>query len=363
MPARTTTTLSAPLSLAGGRRTVRNRMMLAPLTNGQSLPDGSLSEDEINWLVARARGRMGMVATAAAFVSAEGKAWKGQLGVHDDAMLPPLERLADGLRNAGALSIVQLHHGGKRTDPAVSGFGRVSAWASDDVEALSTGEVSRVVDRFVAAAGRVERAGVDGVQVHAAHGYLIAQFLDGRHNRRRDQWGGEALENRARLLMAILNGIRQTTGPDFVVGVRLSPERFGMRMHEMSTLTTALVDAGLVDVLDFSLWDVRKDPEEAEFDGPLIDRVLEFPHGDIPVFVAGKILSAADAQWCLDRGADGVSLGSAGILHHDFADRALAEPDFAARQRPVSRQYLRNEYLGPAFIDHLADDWNYWVQD
>ena len=80
----------------------RNRLALAPLTNKQSNPDGTLSDTEINWLLARARNGFGMVMTAAAYVAQAGKAWNGQLGISDDAHLPGLERLAAGIRDAGA---------------------------------------------------------------------------------------------------------------------------------------------------------------------------------------------------------------------------------------------------------------------
>ena len=206
-----------------------NRLALAPLTNKQSHGDGTLSDAEREWLVARARGGFGLVMTCAAYVAPEGHAWQGQLGISDDAHLPGLTRLASELRAAGAVSSVQLHHGGLRADPAFFGGPVVSAWSDEakGVRALTTSEVRAAVESFVAAAARAERAGFDGVEVHGAHGYLVGQFLDGRHNHREDEYG-----DRPRFLLEILEGIRSATGPDFQLGLRLSPERFGIELAD-----------------------------------------------------------------------------------------------------------------------------------
>lgn len=344
--------------------TWRNRLALAPLTNKQSHPDGSLSDDEIRWLTARAAGGFGLVMTAAAYVTPAGKAWLGQLGVHDDAMLPGLTRLADGLRAAGAVSSVQLHHGGQRADPAVSGEARVAPWDDETTgtRALTLGEIGRVVDDFVAAAVRVERAGFDGVQVHGAHNYLICQFLDGARNRRTDGYGG-SLDDRARLLREIVSGIRHSTRPDFQVDLRLTPERHGIVLPEAREVAAWALGSGLLDTVDLSLWDVRKMPyDPALADRLLIDHFTDLDRGRTRLTVAGKVLGAADAQWCLDRGADGVVIGTGAILHPDFARRAVAEPEFRSVAQPVSRDYLAAQHVGPPFIDYLATGWKGFVR-
>lgn len=358
------TTLDSLLPLAHGPAW-RNRLTLAPLTNKQS-PEGSLSLDEHRWLVARARGGFGMVMTAAAYVSPTGQAWDGQLGVHDDTMLPGLTALATELREAGAVSTVQLHHGGLRAvQAAVLGRQMVAPW--DDREkgarALTTDEVRQAVADFVAAAVRSERAGFDGVQVHGAHGYLVAQFLDGRHNHRTDGYGG-SLEDRYRMLREILTGIRAACGPQFQVGLRLTPERSGITVAEAREVARWVMSSGLVDHLDMSLWDVRKEPYESEYAGTLlIDHFTSLERGDCRLTVAGKITSAADAQWCLDQGADGVVIGTGAILHADFAARALADGDFAAVDQPVTRAHLETESVGPRFVDYLADNWADFVEN
>ncbi|GHJ58532.1 putative NADH-dependent flavin oxidoreductase YqiG [Nocardioides sp. OK12] len=337
-----------------------NRITLAPLTNLQSHADGSLSDDELDWLVARGEGGFAMVMTCAAHVSPEGQCWDGQLAVWDDRFLPGLTRLADALRATGTTSCVQLQHGGMRASQALSGHQPVAPWddESKGARALTTAEVERVVQDFVDAAVRCERAGFDGVQVHGAHAYLLAQFLDARSNHRTDAYGGSP-EARARVFHEVVDGIRAATGPDFQVGMRLTPERSGIAVAESTALAQQLMLSGALDHLDMSLWDVRKEPFETAYDGLLIDQFTALERGTTRLGVAGGIVSTSDAQWCLERGADFVTVGTAGILHHDFARRALEDPEFTMTSTPVSREHLRTERLGADFIEYLAAGWDF----
>jgi len=340
-----------------------NRLALAPLTNKQSNADGTLSDDEREWLVARARGGFGLVMTCATYVAPAGQAWVGQLGISDDRHLPGLTRLAEELRAAGTVSSVQLHHGGLRADAEVSGRQLVAPWGDDakGVRELTTAEVHAAVDDFVTAAARAERAGFDGVQVHGAHGYLVGQFLDARHNHREDGYGGSA-EDRSRFLREVLEGIRQTTGPDFQLGLRLSPERFGIELGDAAALVAEVMAGGQLDHLDLSLWDARKQPHGLDGDRLLLDHFAELPRHGVRLGYAGKILSAADVAWCAEHGADFVSIGTGAIIHHDFAGRVVADPAFVSTPQPVTRAHLEAEHVGPGFIDYLATGWDDFVR-
>ncbi len=349
-----------PLTFAHGPEWA-NRFALAPLTNTQSHADGTLSDDEYRWLEARGRGGFGLVMTCATYVAPAGQAWAGQLGISDDRHLPGLTRLADGLRATGARSSVQLHHGGRRADPALSGRPNQCPW--DDPEkssvAMSTAEVEEAVGDFVAAAVRAETAGFDGVEVHGAHGYLVCQFLDARHNQREDRYGG-SLDNRARMLMEILEGIRAATGPDFQLGLRLTPEGNGITLPEGREVARRVLASGLLDYLDMSLWDVFMAPRGGH-DGLLIDHFTDLPRGETRLGVAGKVLSAADAAWCLEKGADFVSVGMGAIVHHDFAERSVADAGFTSLAHPVTREHLAAEAVSPTFVDYLAAGWDGFV--
>ena len=356
--------LSTPLHLHRGPAWA-NRLALAPLTNWQSHADGTLGEDEYRWLTMRARGGFGMVMTCAAHVQANGQGFPGQLGVWSDAHLPGLTRLAQGLHEGGSVSCLQLQHSGRRADTALTAQPAVAPWhdAETGARALRSAEVEQLVQDFIAAARRAERAGFQGVELHGAHGYLLAQFLDAEHNQRDDAYGG-SFANRCRILCEIIDGIRAATAPQFQLGLRLSPERFDIRIGEALELARLVMADGRLDWLDMSLWDCFKPPQDAAYAGrPLIDHFAALPRGHTRLGVAGKIMDAATAQHCLDAGADFVLIGRGAMLHHDFARRALADARFRSIERPVSRAHLEAEGLGPAFVHYVASTWPRFVAD
>lgn len=347
--------LADPLAFRHGP-TMKNRFMLAPMTNTQSHEDGTLSEEEYHWLVMRAEGGFGLTMTCAAHVQEIGKGFPGQLGIFSDQHLQGLSRLAAGIRSHDSLAVVQLHHAGMRSPSSLIGTAPVSC--SDDAEsgarALSHREVRGLVEDFVKAAERAEQAGFDGVEVHGAHGYIITQFLSPAINVRRDEYGGNPT-NRSRILLEIIDGIRARCRPNFIIGVRISPEKFGLRLDEMIELAAELLHKQEIDFLDLSLWDSFKEPEEEVFQGrSLMSYFTELDRGMTRLGVAGKIRTHQDARRALDCGADWVMLGRAAILHHDYPIRCWKNDDFRPVETPVTREYLRNEGVSKKFIDYLT---------
>lgn len=335
---------------------VKNRLVLAPLTNQQSHPDGTLSEEEYNWLVMRAKGGFGLVMTAAAFVAQEGKGFAGQIGIHDDKCVAGLARLAAAIKAEGSVAVTQLHHAGARAGQPVSG--RQPIAPSDDpatgARGMSEGEVEAMIESFIRAAERAEQAGFDGVELHGAHAYLLCGFLSARANRRTDRFGG-TLDNRARPIREIIDGVRSRCREDFTLGLRLSVERMGVDMAEMRILAQQLMLEGHLDYLDLSLWDVFKDPAEEAFKGrPLIDWFVELDRGSTRLGVAGQIRSASTARACLEAGADFAIIGRAAIAHHDFPARARRMPDYEMPALPLARDHLASEGVSPSFIEYLG---------
>ena len=333
---------------------LKNRLVLAPMANDQSHADGCVGDDEVRWLVARAEGGFAMTLTTATWVHLAGKGMAGQLGISSDEHIAGLSGLAQRLHAAGAACAVQLYHGGRRAI-ALPGQRPVAPW--DDAEtgarALSTVEIEQMVEDFILAALRAERAGFDGVELHGAHGYLLAAFLDRDNNHRSDRYGG-SLENRSRVLIEIVDGIRTRTRPDFQIGVRWSPARWGIDLGEMRELARRLMTGGKIDYLDLSLWDCFKNTDDPTYKGkPLIDHFTDLPRGDARLGVAGKITDAATAQKCLDHGADFVLIGRGAILHRDFARQAKADAGFRCVERPVTAEYLHSQAIGPAFVQYL----------
>jgi 2,4-dienoyl-CoA reductase-like NADH-dependent reductase (Old Yellow Enzyme family) len=219
---------------------------------------------------------------------------------------------------------------------------------------LTLDEVKQLSEDFIDAAERAEKAGFDGVEIHGAHGYILCQFLSPTINQRRDQYGG-SLENRSRIIFEIIDGIRMRCSPAFLLGVRLSPERFDLRLEEIIEIARRLMGEGNIDFLDMSLWDSFKEPAEEEFKGiSLLSYFTELDRFGVRLGTAGKIYTAKDAKRCLQAGVDFVVLGRAAILHHDFPEQALANPDFKPVSLPVTREYLRSQGLGEAFVDYMA---------
>jgi 2,4-dienoyl-CoA reductase-like NADH-dependent reductase (Old Yellow Enzyme family) len=345
--------LFQPLALARGPA-MKNRFMLAPLTNQQSHVDGRLSDEEIHWLTLRAKGGFGLVMTAAAQVQPVGQGFPGQLGIFSDDHLPGLARMADELRAAGAVSSVQLHHAGSRADRAL--VGQPVAPSDDpenDVRGLTLSEVERLRDDFIDGAVRAEKAGFDGVELHGAHGYMITAFLSAATNRREDRYGGE-LENRNRLLFEIIDGVRAATGRDFQLGVRLSPENFGLKLMEIRETAAQLLREAKIDYLDLSLWDAFKEPVEEEFQGrSLLSYFTDLDRGQVRLGGAGKITSPQQCKAFIEAGCDFVMLGRAAILHGDYPDQMRRDPQFHPVALPVTPQYLASEGVSPAFVDYL----------
>ena len=303
--------------------------------------------------------------TCAAHVQRIGQGFPGQLGVFCDDHLPGLTRLAAAIKAEGAVSSVQLHHAGIRSPEALVGERPVGP--SEDAEtgarALSTGEVEQLTEDFVAAAVRAERAGFDGVELHGAHGYILCAFQSPETNRREDRYGGSP-ENRARIVFDIIEGVRAHTRPDFQLGLRLSPERFGLRFAEQVALAGRVLASGDLDYLDMSLWDSFKPPVEEAYAGrPLIDWFAELPRGGTRLGAAGKIMRPQAARQLMAAGADFAILGRAGVLHHDYPQRYAADPDFAPVSTPVTRDYLAREGLSPKFVDYMNNWKGFVAQD
>ncbi len=355
------TSLFSPLTLARGPAW-KNRFMLAPLTNTQSHADGVLSDVEYNWLTLRAKGGFGLTMTCAAHVQAVGQGFPGQLGAFDDKHLEGLTRLAAGIKAHGSVASLQIHHAGNRSPKELVG---TPVCPSEDsktgARGISLAEVEALRDAYIAAAVRAEKAGFDGVEIHGAHGYILAQFLSAEINHRDDHYGG-SLENRARIIMEIIDGIRAATNANFQLGLRLSPERFGLKLAEIRDVTAEILRDGKIDFLDMSLWDVVKEPNEDEHKGrTLMSYFTDLPRGDVRLGAAGKVMTGKDAAGVIDAGCDYVVVGRGAILRHDFPERVKADAAYQSPPTPVTIQHLLDEGLSPAFVQYMRQ-WPNFVE-
>ncbi|CAM1353013.1 NADH:flavin oxidoreductase [Tenacibaculum insulae] len=335
--------------------TMKNRFMLAPLTNQQSYENGQLSKDELHWLTMRAKGEFGLVMTCASHVQEIGKGFPGQLGVFNDTLNDGHIKLTQQIKSAGSLAVIQLHHAGMRTPHEL--INQQPVCPSDNEKtnsrALTLQEVKQLKDDFITAAIRAKNCGYNGAEVHGAHGYILTQFLSSEINNRTDEYGG-SLKNRARIIFEIVDGIRKQCGKEFLLGVRLSPERFGMDLDEVKWVCKQLINDGNIDFLDISLWDCFKMPNDEKHQNiSLLEHFKNLDFKDVKWTVAGKISNAIDVQKILDAGVDFVSIGTSAILHHNFPRLVIDNPEFEPINIPVSEEYLKKEGLSDTFIKYL----------
>jgi len=252
-----------------GRLPLRNRIVMSPMEVDFNSQDGSVTERTIHYYAERARGGVGLVVVEATCVDHPvGRMSPFQLRADADRFIPGLRRLARALRDAGAGVVLQLHHGGRRASSAVTGQQPVAPSpiadpAGELPRELTRDEIAAITTRFAEAARRALIAGFDGIQVHAAHGYLVAQFLSPLSNRRDDEYGGP-LENRARFLLEVIAAIRERVGRHYPLLCRLSAADYEVRDGEIREfaggLTPAegrrvaeLLEAGGVNAIDVSV--------------------------------------------------------------------------------------------------------------
>jgi NADPH2 dehydrogenase len=219
-------TLLTPLSFSG--LTLRNRIAMPPMWSGKATPQGFVTEAIVEYHRVRAAAGCGLIIVEHAFVHPRGRHSSTQLGVYDDACLDGLVRLAAAIKREGAVSCLQISHAGSRSSMKVSGM--VPLAPSDlsnprepktNVPAAATLEhIGEVIEAFAAAADRAKRAGFDAVELHAAHGFLMSQFLSPLTNHREDDYGGDEAR-RARLCYEVLAATRKRVGEAFPVFVRL----------------------------------------------------------------------------------------------------------------------------------------------
>ena len=337
----------------------QSRFSLAPLTNLQSHEDGTLSEEEYNWLVSRAQGGFDLTISCASHVSKDGQGWPGELACYDDKFIPGLKRLADGIQKAGSHGILQIFHGGAFADPTLVGTPMSSSagWNGNEREA-TLDELDQLVVDFGQAARRAQQAGWSGVEIHGANGYILSQFLGTISNQRKDLYGG-SLENRFRLLNRVVESVKAAVDESFIVGVRLSPEdgfrrKVGIVLEDSLQVIAGLQDLG-VDYIHISAWDVFKKPNEyPHHEKTLMEILKEAMAPRTFLMAAGGIWTKEDAEKAFSLGIDILALGKAAIVNPSWVQEVYnhgKEP----QKLPVSESLLRDVHVSQKFADYLRN--------
>src|SRR5215213_10667424 len=210
-------------------REMANRFAIAPLTTDSSHEDGTATEDELEFVRRRAATGFGATISSAAYVAEDGRSWRG-IGAAHEGHLSSLHRLAEAMRAAGGLAILQIYDGGRIAKPELIGeqcLRAPSAIASlrpgaKTPRAMTSDEVGGLIASFRDAAALARKAGFDGVEIHGANHYAVHQFFSPRANHRVDNWGG-TLSKRMNFPLAVAQAVRDALGPKLIAGYRITP--------------------------------------------------------------------------------------------------------------------------------------------
>ncbi|GGC90241.1 NADH-dependent flavin oxidoreductase [Enterococcus wangshanyuanii] len=323
--------------------TLKNRIVIAPMTTKMSFFDGVVTTDEIDYYALRS-GEAGAFITAAANVHEGGKGWDGELGVYDDRFIPGLSKLAAAIKKNGTKAILQIFHGGRMTDSKVlQGVRPVAPSAipaerpnAETPRALEEAEIYEILESFKKATERAIKAGFDGVEIHGANTYLIQQFFSPHSNRRTDDWGG-SLEKRFKFINELVDGVTSVVDrsgvKDFIVGYRFSPEEYeepGIRLSDTLYLVDRLADKPL-DYLHMSSNDYKKVSVSEEFKEKTILTYIKETVGDrVPLIVAGDIRTRKDVETVLET-TDLVAVGRAILIDPHWTQKILDDRESLIR--------------------------------
>lgn len=235
-----------------------NRFVRSATWEGMAADDGACTPRLIDLMTDLAKGGLGLIISSHAYVSREGQAGPWQLGVYSDALIPGLEAMVKAVHENGGKIVMQLAHAGffanaKLTGRAPMAPSNVEEFAKSPRREMTVEDIQNVAKSYGDAAKRAQNAGFDGVQIHAAHGYLLSQFLSPAFNRRRDEFGGE-IEHRAKALVEVLRQIRQTAGRDYPVMVKMNCRDFiesGLELEDSLKVGDMLVSEG-IDAIELS---------------------------------------------------------------------------------------------------------------
>ncbi|OGD23086.1 MAG: hypothetical protein A2W03_00540 [Candidatus Aminicenantes bacterium RBG_16_63_16] len=285
-----------------GRAVIPNRFVRSATHDFLAEDDGSVTDRQLDLFFRLAEGEVGLIITGHAFVNPQGKASPRQIGIHEDGMVPGLARLAAAVHRFPSRIFIQLAHAGRQTKEKICGGLPVAPSAVYEPvykvlpKEMTQVEIAGTIDDFVRGAVRARAAGFDGVQVHAAHGYLLSSFLSPHTNRRSDAWGGSP-ENRMRIVSEIIRGIKAAAGAGFPVAIKLNSSDLmpgGLdieaavetaRRFESDGLDAVEVSGGTSEAGLGSMWPGLR-PEEEE--GYFVDAAARIKAAvRIPVFGLG----------------------------------------------------------------------------
>lgn len=304
--------LNTPLKIKN--ITLSNRIVMPPMARELS-DEGKVSDALIEYYARRAEGT-GLIIVEHEYVSLEGIASPKQLSMADDSVIDGFRKLTDAIHSKGSFAIAQLNH---------AGFESISP-NRFNLNKMTLDEIDYVKESFVKAAVRTKKAGFDGVEIHAAHGYFLSQFYSPYTNKRTDDYGGN-LENRIRLHNEIIADVREAVGEDYIIAIRFGAYDYlegGSKLEDIPIAVRSFVESG-VDLIDISGGLCRYVNPNSKKPGYFkeLSKIAK-DSCDVPVILTGGVKKAKDAESLLNEGfCDLIGIGRALLMDGEWSKKAL----------------------------------------
>ncbi|MCB6994686.1 NADH:flavin oxidoreductase [bacterium 210820-DFI.6.37] len=319
--------------LETGKITFKNRLVYPPITIAKGSPDGLVTDESLNYYEEKMRGgSFSLCVVEHCYITRQGRASARQLSIADDTAIPGLAKLAEVIKRAGTMAVVQMNHAGSCTMEEVTGMKLKGASPVRNPrhggvpEEMTKQDIKEVVNAFGKAAERGVAAGYDGVEIHSAHSYLLNQFYSPLTNQRTDEYGG-SLENRIRIHLEVIEAVRKAVGSDYPVFLRLGARDYaeGGNGTEAAVRAAKILEEAGVDVLDISggmCGYVNPESQRPGYFGEESKAIRAAVK--IPVITTGGIKEPQEAEALLREGAgDLIGVGRTVMKDSSWAGRAL----------------------------------------
>lgn len=347
---------------------LRNRIVMAPMTTWSANPDGTISEQELEFYKRRSQN-VGLVITGCTYVTPSGIGFTHEFAAYDDRFINSLEKLAAAAKSGGAPAILQIFHAGNKAIPELVPNNDVISASASNVKSgdfmkrvvqsreMTENEIQETIRAFGDVTKRAIKAGFDGVELHGAHGFLLQNFFSPLFNQRNDRWGGD-LEGRMRFPLAVLQEVKNVvyeyaTKP-FAIGYRISPEESvtgGLRLEDTYKLLDRLISSG-ISYIHTSLVSINDSYPVESPNGPrTIELILNHIAGRVPVIAAGKIRTPSQAQEAISAGLPLVAIGKGLVINPEWV--TLAES---------GRSHEIQTTLNPQLVHELTIPDKLWDQ-
>ncbi|EGE6596504.1 NADH-dependent flavin oxidoreductase [Escherichia coli] len=318
---------------------LRNRIVMAPMTTWSANPDGTISEQELEFYKRRSQN-VGLVITGCTYVTPSGIGFTHEFAAYDDRFINSLEKLAAAAKSGGAPAILQVFHAGNKAIPELVPNNDVISASASSVKSgdfmkrvvqsreMTENEIQETIRAFGDVTKRAIKAGFDGIELHGAHGFLLQNFFSPLFNQRNDRWGGD-LEGRMRFPLAVLQEVKNVvyeyaTKP-FAIGYRISPEESatgGLRIEDTYKLLDRLISSG-ISYIHTSLVSINESYPVESPNGPrTIELILNHIAGRVPVIAAGKIRTPSQAQEAISTGLPLVAIGKGLVINPEWVTLA-----------------------------------------